>query len=680
MTQNLFEELQEKKQQLIAKTQKATEFGWITPERQKEILEKLEHDTLTIGVIGQMKCGKSTFLNSFVFEDAVLPAATTPMTAALSVITYGAEKKLVAEFYTKDEWEEQRMQASRSLSDVEGNLIEESKVKAAKELMEKASKLGGDVSRYLGKTKEDSFDNLIEYVGAEGKFISITKAVTIYYPKEYLKGVEIVDTPGFNDPIVSREERTKSFLKKADVVLMMLYAGRAFDATDRNILFQNVRQCGIGKVIIGINKYDIPYERGEKGDTEEGIKDYVKSEIKKACRDCEDETLVDILREAEPIPFSAEMALLSELPMSKIANNEAFQFAWKRACGIFEISTQAQMRGKSHIVDLTDAIKRMIENEKGQILFAKPLNAILAAGNRKKEENEREIRECDSLISNLNKPDDELEEQEKDFNKAEKRLSKKIDGLASDIKVSFDDLICKKSNELEDLLDGRCEKIRRFIEGKDGANVKKVKNKIEQEMGQLMTRDIKRAVQALEKNIKNEVEDCLNVFFKEAGDVLDKCVDDYDCRDIIKNIRNNINMNIDDKGLFSFADPILGKKSIMNNINEHIRSIFMVELWLFMNTINFFDNRDMFMKKICRLSCEFDTKSYLNPIIDRKDEIINMVKQGFFKEFLHPLQEQLKEIRKKSMDKEQTLKEVKEKLVILKQKRQEIEVQLQEIM
>ena len=64
--------------------------------------------------------------------------------------------------------------------------------------------------------------------------------MTIYYPKEYLKGVNIVDTPGFNDPIVSREERTKSFLKKADVVLLMLYAGRPFDATDKGILFKNV--------------------------------------------------------------------------------------------------------------------------------------------------------------------------------------------------------------------------------------------------------------------------------------------------------------------------------------------------------------------------------------------------------------------------------------------------------
>jgi hypothetical protein len=70
---------------------------------------------------------------------------------------------------------------------------------------------------------------------------------------------------------------------------MMLYAGRPFDATDRDILFQNVRQCGIGKVIIGINKYDIPYENGE---TEEEIKNYVKDEILKACKACDDETLV----------------------------------------------------------------------------------------------------------------------------------------------------------------------------------------------------------------------------------------------------------------------------------------------------------------------------------------------------------------------------------------------------
>ena len=107
MEQNNFSEylnsLQEKKQNLLLLANKAAENGWIPKSKSdgakniislEEIKDKLEKDTLTIGVIGQMKCGKSTFLNSFIFEDDILPAATTPMTAALSVITYGEKKKI----------------------------------------------------------------------------------------------------------------------------------------------------------------------------------------------------------------------------------------------------------------------------------------------------------------------------------------------------------------------------------------------------------------------------------------------------------------------------------------------------------------------------------------------------------------------------------------------------------
>ena len=58
MAQNLFEELQAKKEGLMRLASKAVEFGWITQDRFQEIVTKLNNDTLTIGVIGQMKCGK----------------------------------------------------------------------------------------------------------------------------------------------------------------------------------------------------------------------------------------------------------------------------------------------------------------------------------------------------------------------------------------------------------------------------------------------------------------------------------------------------------------------------------------------------------------------------------------------------------------------------------------------
>ena len=169
---NILEDFQIQKQKVVQLTRKAVEFGWLASDRGEEIIKKIQDDILTIGVIGQMKCGKSTFLNSFIFGSDVLPAATTPMTASLSVITYGEQEKMMAEFYTKEEWEEQRRQATRNLAELEGNEVEKSKVQAAQELVSKASKLGSSLESYLGKTQEDKLENLVEYVGADGKYIS----------------------------------------------------------------------------------------------------------------------------------------------------------------------------------------------------------------------------------------------------------------------------------------------------------------------------------------------------------------------------------------------------------------------------------------------------------------------------------------------------------------------------
>lgn len=553
MEQNLFEEFQNKKNKLKSLALKAKDFGWIDENRCKELIDKLEKDILTIGVIGQMKCGKSTFLNSFVFEDTVLPAATTPMTAALSVITYGEQKKVVAEFYTNDEWEEQKAQAARSLDDVAGDTMAESKIKAAKELVSKASRLGSYLKDCLGKTREDSFDNIIEYVGADGKYVSITKSVKIYYPKEYLKGVEIVDTPGFNDPIVSREERTKEFLKKADVVLMMLYAGRPFDATDRDIIFKNVSQCGIGKVLIGINKYDIPYCSEVNPEDEEQIKDYVKSEIAKACRESNDNTLSDILSEAEPIPLSAEMALLSELPMSKVNSEEALNFAWNRHCSNFGIGSQPEMRKWSHIDNLVNAIRNLIDKDKSQILFAKPLNAIYAAGGKLKMDNEAALNQKKAEITMLQSPDDDLEEREYNLSKACRRLEKKMGFLEESLNDDVRTLVNNGEDILEDLVDSACNKMENVVETdfKRFTKVESLQPKFDKITSNLVNRDMKRKMKNLQDEGRRKFMSSIQDFFTDAEDILLKYLPDIDTRDFIKELQGKIKLDIDNVSLFS---------------------------------------------------------------------------------------------------------------------------------
>ena len=664
---NIFEELKGKKEALIGKVSKAHEFGWIDETRYKEIIDKINNDILTIGVIGQMKCGKSTFLNSFVFEDEVLPSATTPMTAALSVITYGESKKIVAEFYNEDEWEEMKAQASRNLDEVSGNSLQESKVKAAKELVEKSAKLGSSIKDLLTKGKqEDSFEHLIEYVGAEGKYVAITKSVVIYYPKEYLKGVEIVDTPGFNDPIVSREERTNEFLKKADVVIMMLYAGRPFDSTDRDIIFTNVRQCGIGKVIIGINKYDIPYENGE---TEDEIKEYVKSELKKACKLCDDNTLVEILDETEPIPISAEMALLSELPMAKINSEEHLDFSWKRSCDTFEISNQKEMRDKSHITDLINAVKSLLEKEKDEILFKKPINAILAAGHEKKDAIEKSLREAEILLSNLSKPNDELEECLDNLNRAKRRLDKKIEALDDVMNDKFKNLVRIGKNNLEDIVDASCNRMESIINNwPEVKSVDVIKPDLEKETQRLMTRDIKRAVEEMSSSAERNTKIAVQDFMTDAEEILMKYLPEVDSNDVVRSVSSKIDLEIQNSDLFSYVGGdaqnkngiygVLANGAIMVlsgavgiGIKEGLKAGY--------HAITHEKKREELLGHLRELR-NMDMTPYLDTVFSRKNELIGLIKKAFITDLVEPIEEQVQEILSNTKQREDEKKKTEE--------------------
>lgn len=685
MEQNLFEEFQNKKNKLKSLALKAKDFGWIDENRCKELIDKLEKDILTIGVIGQMKCGKSTFLNSFVFEDTVLPAATTPMTAALSVITYGEQKKVVAEFYTNDEWEEQKAQAARSLDDVAGDTMAESKIKAAKELVSKASRLGSNLRDYLGKTKEDSFENIIEYVGADGKYVSITKSVKIYYPKEYLKGVEIVDTPGFNDPIVSREERTKEFLKKADVVLMMLYAGRPFDATDRDIIFKNVSQCGIGKVLIGINKYDIPYCSDVNPEDEEQIKDYVKSEIAKACRESNDNTLSDILSEAEPIPLSAEMALLSELPMSKVNSEEALSFAWNRHCSNFGIGSQPEMRKWSHIDNLVNAIRNLIDKEKSQILFAKPLNAIYAAGGKLKMDNENALNQKKAEITMLQSPDDDLEERENNLSRACRRLEKKLgfleDSLNDDIRI----LVNSGEDILEDLVDSACNKMENVVETDFGrfTKVEALQPKFDKIYSNLVNRDMKRKMKNLQDEGRRKFMSSIQDFFTDAEDLLLKYLPDIDTRDFIKDLQGKIELDLKNVSLFSKDGEEVTDAGWLDIIGGFLDEFFNRLSFGLVGAIEraFKHNSTKIglLNLINRERDSFDCGDTLQGAFANKDKIINTIRQKLIEEMLNPLQEKVEEIRNDKANKETKLEEAKVALDGLLEKKTILEVQLEEV-
>ncbi len=212
---------------------------------------------LNIGVIGQVKAGKSSFLNTLLFNGKdILPKASTPKTATLTKMEYSDRNIISIEYYSVDEWEILKENAEVDL--------DEDVYTAAREIVGMVERNGVEPDAYLKKGHDeiefDTYDDLIaslnNYVGEDGKFTPIVKAVTLYLNKEEFKGLSIVDTPGLNDPILSRTIRTKEFMEVCDVVFFLSQSGSFLDKSDWELLASQLPQKGVKKLVLVASKYD----------------------------------------------------------------------------------------------------------------------------------------------------------------------------------------------------------------------------------------------------------------------------------------------------------------------------------------------------------------------------------------------------------------------------------------
>ena len=260
--------------------------------------------TLKIGIVGGVKAGKSSFLNALLFRGRdILPKAATPMTAALTKISYSEKSYAKIVFYEDKDWNailqnaatfderletaianEKKRREENAKKDVWGRKIQNNLVavqgdsldqytierlkknideefRACKELAEMADTRGVVVNTLLGSDQEiplsDNLEaDLKEYVGADGKYTPFVKYIELGMNKPVLKDLEIIDTPGLNDPIVSRSIVTKRFLKNCDAAFLMSFCGQFMSAQDVTFLLKALPQEGIGHVVLIGSKFD----------------------------------------------------------------------------------------------------------------------------------------------------------------------------------------------------------------------------------------------------------------------------------------------------------------------------------------------------------------------------------------------------------------------------------------
>ncbi len=103
---------------------------------------------------------------------------------------------------------------------------------------------------------EELHQKLLQFVGADGKFMPYTKAVQISLNNPNLKDLEVIDTPGVNDPIASREERTKALLKDCDVVFIISPSGQFLTDSDMSLFDRVSNKEGLQEIYFVASQTD----------------------------------------------------------------------------------------------------------------------------------------------------------------------------------------------------------------------------------------------------------------------------------------------------------------------------------------------------------------------------------------------------------------------------------------
>ncbi|MGN8421848.1 dynamin family protein [Helicobacter pylori] len=250
----------------------------------------------------------------------VLPKAATPMTASLTILKYAKTLSAEVEFYSpKDilELKNEHERYEREFQRIVGEEVKKQKEKQslsnrakegfksfgkafsrnksdeapkervlsdeeinkraeriAKSELEKDTKLVSSHDQYEKMKKSGSLNTekldpciqanslqelnqkLLQFVGADGKFMPYTKAVQISLNNPNLKDLEVIDTPGVNDPIASREERTKALLKDCDVVFIVSPSNQFLTDSDMDLFDRVSHKEGLQEIYFVASQAD----------------------------------------------------------------------------------------------------------------------------------------------------------------------------------------------------------------------------------------------------------------------------------------------------------------------------------------------------------------------------------------------------------------------------------------
>jgi len=364
-----------------------------------ETSEYLDNQKFSIGITGVMNAGKSTMLNALMGKE-ILGSAVVPETANLTIVKHNVTENAKVYYWNEKEWEK-IVKSSEQLDSMkdfvnETNSIFGDKLQSYIKPQSRFDEIGiNELSSYTSAEASEKKCNLVKYVelGSNLDFLS--------------DGIEIVDTPGLDDPVIQREEITKEYIGACDMMLHLMNVSQSATLKDIEFIIDALLYQNISKLLIVITRADTV----SKEQLDEVI-NYTKSSIKRQLESQNKDSKLDyILDTIKFIPISGKMALLHRTGREQEALDAGFTL---EDTGILEIEAY-----------LNETLFGS-NSQKGELVVQsskKQLSRVV----------EKETNSLNYELKLLSKSKDELDEEMETFNKKKEINSRILTAMGEDI-------------------------------------------------------------------------------------------------------------------------------------------------------------------------------------------------------------------------------------------------------
>ncbi len=260
----------------------------------------LREQTCRVAVIGQIKAGKSSFINALMQRPELLPTDINPWTAVVTSLHFrndGPPPAYAAEFelFSREEWQRLAEGGGR-LRELTERLVpgfEPELLRAQIEMMRQRveQRLGTELDPLLGQTHRyetvtpELLDDYIaagtyldghhhdEQPGGQRQYSDITREANLYFTGgPFAYPVTLVDTPGTNDPFLVRDEITRRSLENSEIYVFVVSALQPLSATDISLL-RILNGLHKDRIIVFVNRIDqLRDPIGDAGKVKDNVK------------------------------------------------------------------------------------------------------------------------------------------------------------------------------------------------------------------------------------------------------------------------------------------------------------------------------------------------------------------------------------------------------------------------